>query len=226
MSGIIIPEMIVYKALESIILYIRNDLKLNTGDKEKNNILYKLLGEDEEGNKLVMNRYNYYVQAKKIFLDPHNLTVSFGYNFDVAKIVALHIVLPAEQPAGSAIGQDEGFDTGDIFTQNLQSHYQIMITSNNGSEGMVVYHVIKSMLLAIIPHLELSGLRLNKISGNDIMFRDELMPNGLFHKVINLEFNYELKVPQLLSHEIIRGIVIEGHLLEDITDICERCQES
>lgn len=66
----------------------------------------------------------------------------------------------------------------------------------------------------IFPHLELMGLRLNKISGNDVLFRDEMMPNGIFHKVLNLSFNYELKVPQSIKNEIIKNIVFEGRILD------------
>jgi hypothetical protein len=65
----------------------------------------------------------------------------------------------------------------------------------------------------IFPHLELMGLRLNKISGNDVLFRDEMMPNGIFHKVLNLSFNYELKVPQSVANEIIKNIFFSGRIL-------------
>jgi hypothetical protein len=168
-----------------------------------------------------MNRWNFFKQAKSIFKDEQNLSVNFGYNFEVAKIISLHIILPSEEAAESAIGQDEGYgdeidDNGNLnrfFTQNFRSNYQIMITSNNSSEVLTVYHILKSMLLMIFPHLELMGLRLNKISGNDILFRDEMMPNGIFHKVLNLSFNYELKVPQSVANEIIKNIVFSGNIL-------------
>lgn len=222
MSAIIMPEIIIYKTLEAIVNYIRKDIQ--NGD---NNILYKLLGKDSDGNDVRMNRYNYYQQAKNIFMNEHNMSINFGYNFEVAKIVALHIILPSEQAGNSAIGQDEGYMEGDVFTQDFSSNYQVMITSNNSSECMLAYHILKAMLISLIPHLELSGLRLNKFSGNDIMFRDELMPNGLFHKVLNLSFNYELIVPQLTVNEIVKGVIIEGHLIASIKDDCYyHCDEN
>lgn len=229
MTGIVLPEVIIYNALESIVKYIRKDL--SEAEDDKDTMLYKLLGENIDGNPMKMNRWNFFVQAKKIFTDKGNLMVSFGYNFEVAKIISLHIILPSEEAAESAIGQDEGYGTEideegaaqEFFTQNFHSNYQVMITSNNSSEVLTVYHVLKCMLLAIIPHLEVMGLRLNKISGNDVMFRDEMMPNGIFHKVLNLNFNYELKVPQLTMKEAIKGIIIEGHLLENINDDCTQC---
>lgn len=227
--SIVIPELIIYNALESIIKYIRTDLANRA--EEKDTMLYKLLGENIDNKPMRMNRWNFFHQAKKIFNDKNNLSVNFGYNFEVAKIISLHIILPSEQAAESAIGQDEGYGaTGyekepeeSYFTQNFNSNYQVMITSNNSSEVMTVYHILKSFLLMIVPHLEIMGLRLNKFSGNDIMFRDEMMPNGIFHKVLNISFNYELKVPQIISNEIIKGIVAEGHLLENIKDNCRIC---
>lgn len=230
MEGIIMPEVIIYNALESIVKYVRKDLTENK-DNEKASILYRLLGENIDGKPIMMNRWDFFKQAKKIFTNKNNLSVNFGYNFDVANIIALHIVLPSEQAAESAIGQDEGYNTivddeemiMEFFSQNFQSNYQVMITSNNSSEILTVYHVLKSMLLMIIPHLETMGLRLCKLSGNDIMFKDDLMPNGMFHKVLNISFNYELKVPQMLRKDIIRGIVFDGHLLENIKDECGIC---
>lgn len=228
MNSIIIPENVLYNALESVIKYVRRDLEKYSKD-EKKSMLYRLLGENIDRKPLSMNRWNFFKQAKKIFLDKNNLSVNFGYNFEVAKIISLHIILPSEQAAESAIGQDEGYgiDEEDLktsyFTQNFTSNYQIMITSNNSSEVMTVYHILKSLLLMIVPHLEIMGLRLNKFSGNDVMFRDEMMPNGIFHKVLNVTFNYELKVPQLWTNEIIKGVVIDGHLLDNIKDDCPFC---
>lgn len=229
--SIIIPELVIYNALESIIKYIRTDLSKT--EKEQNTILYRLLGEDIDGKPMQMNRWNFFKQAKKIFTDKNNLSVNFGYNFEVAKIISLHIILPSEQAAESAIGQDEGYgitedEDGNVqsyFTQNFNSTYQIMITSNNSSEVMTVYHILKSMLLMIFSHLEILGLRLNKFSGNDIMFRDEMMPNGIFHKVLNITSNYELKVPTLMQSEIVKGIMANGHMLEDLTEQCPFCGE-
>lgn len=229
MNGIILPEVIIYNAIESVIAYIRKDLSEHNGkDEEKKTILYRLMGENIDGKPLKFNHWDFFKQTKKIFSDKGNLSVNFGFNFEVAKFLSLHIILPSEEAAESAIGQDEGYSTEieddgkaqEYFSQNFHSNYQIMITSTNESEVLAVYHVLKSLLLMIIPHLEVMGLRLNKISGNDVVFRDEYMPNGTFQKVINLNFNYELKVPQLLKKEIVKGILFDGHLIEKIDDDC------
>lgn len=213
MSGILLPEIVIYNTLESIVKLIRTDLQENAGSEEET-ILYKILGVDEEGNSIKMNLYNYFAQAKKMFLSPQNLSVNFGYNQEVAKIISMHILLPSEQ-GESTIGSDEGYiedeilnDSGEkistqqYYTQLYNCTYQIMITSNNSSEVNVVYNVMKSMLLMLVPHLELMGIRIPSLSGNDIMMQDDLTPIPLFHKVLNLTFKYEHNVPQILAKKI------------------------
>ncbi len=226
MEGILIPEMIIYKTLENITAYIRKDLKNNAEDDTKT-FLYRLLGVDDDGEPMGVNRYNYFVQAKKIFNDPQNLKINIGYNFEVAKIISMHIILPSEQPIAPAIGEDEGYMTEyeveggeegeegttliqEKFCQLFQSNYQIMITSDNGSEVNLVYHIYKSLLVALVPHLSLKGLLNPKFSGNDIVFQDDQMPMGIFHKVLNLSFEYELIVPQLLMSDIAKAFNFSG----------------
>ena len=100
MSGILLPEIVIYNTLESIVKLLREDLQEHVSD-DKETILYKLLGVDEEGKPIKMNLYNYFKQAKKMILTPDSLSVNFGYNQQVAKIISMHILLPAEQ--GSAV---------------------------------------------------------------------------------------------------------------------------
>ena len=211
------PELVIYQTLENITKFIRDDLKKNA-DREERTFLYRLLGLDDDGNPMKMNRYNYFKQAKKIFENAQNLKANFGYNFEAAKIICFHIILPAEQPAGSSIGEDEGYQTdygdgGEVqlkFTQMFQANYQIMITSDNNSEVNVVYHIYKSLLLALVEHLSLRGLLNPSFSGNDIVFQDDTIPSGIFHRVLNLHFTYELTVPQLLFRDLINSIHFDG----------------
>lgn len=219
-----IPEIIIHNACESIINYIRNDFN---SKKDEDTILYKLLGVDDEGKPLKMNAYKYFNNAKKIFLGKQNLSVNFGFNWETAKIISLHIILPSESPSNGSIGEDEGYGE-EIVDDKLQqplcqlfdSTYQIMITSDNSNEVNIVYHVMKAMLISIIPHLSIMGLLNPKLSGNDIMFKDDLMPNGRFQRVINLSFTYELIVPQIVLKDIAKNLHFDGHPLENIKDEC------
>lgn len=217
MSAIIIPEVIIYNTLSSLLNLLREDIKANESNNTKEeSVLWHILGQNEDGNNLTLNAYNFYDQAKKMLMTPSNLRINYGYSAETAKNLSLHIMLPSETYIGSGIGEDEGYmeDNNDNipyrFTQNFEANYQIMITSDNASECMVMYHLLKTMMLAVVPHWELQGIRIPKISGSDIVMEQDLVPFMIFHKVINLTFMYEHIVPQLIFKKLINSLNFEG----------------
>ena len=227
MNGILLPELVIYKTLVAIIKLLRKDLETNVN--EKNTILYRIFGLDEQGEDLQINIYNYFKQAKKILETKQNLSVNFGYNQEVANMISLHIILPSET-GKIGIGADEGYmnnidDTETLYngyyTSVYEATYQIMITSNNSAEVSVVYFILKSMLLMLVEQLELMGLRLPSISGNDIVMQDDLTPVPIFHKVLNLSFTYEHNVPQALQKNIIKNFYYIYRLVDYNTEELE-----
>ena len=223
-QGILLPEFVIHKALVAIVEMLRADLAEHAAD-DTQSLLYKILGTDEQGKPLQLNLYNVFKQAKKIIQTKNNLSVNFGYNQEVAQIISLHILLPSEQ-GKMAIGADEGYLSDDIvedgkktrvqnyYTQMYDATYQIMITSNNSAEVNVVYNILKSMLLMLVPQLELMGLRLPTLSGNDVVMQDDLVPVPLFHKVINLSFTYEHNVPQMVQQLVAKNFYYQWRMIE------------
>lgn len=223
-QGILLPEFVIHKTLVAIVKMLRSDLAEHAAD-DTQSLLYKILGTDEQGQPLQLNLYNVFKQAKKIIQTENNLSVNFGYNQEVAQIISLHILLPSEQ-GKMAIGADEGYLSDDIvedgektrvqnyYTQMYDATYQIMITSNNSAEVNVVYNILKSMLLMLVPQLELMGLRLPTLSGNDVVMQDDLVPVPLFHKVINLSFTYEHNVPQMVQQLVAKNFYYQWRMIE------------
>ena len=223
-QGILLPEFVIHKTLVAIVKMLRSDLAEHAAD-DTQSLLYKILGTDEQGKPLQLNLYNVFKQAKKIIQTKNNLSVNFGYNQEVAQIISLHILLPSEQ-GKMAIGADEGYLSDDIvedgvktrvqnyYTQMYDATYQIMITSNNSAEVNVVYNILKSMLLMLVPQLELMGLRLPTLSGNDVVMQDDLVPVPLFHKVINLSFTYEHNVPQMVQQLVAKNFYYQWCMIE------------
>ena len=223
-QGILLPEFVIHKTLVAIVEMLRADLAEHAAD-DTQSLLYKILGTDEQGQPLQLNLYNVFKQAKKIIQTKNNLSVNFGYNQEVAQIISLHILLPSEQ-GKMAIGADEGYLSDDIvedgektrvqnyYTQMYDATYQIMITSNNSAEVNVVYNILKSMLLMLVPQLELMGLRLPTLSGNDVVMQDDLVPVPLFHKVINLSFTYEHNVPQMVQQLVAKNFYYRWRMIE------------
>ena len=227
-QGILLPEFVIHKTLVAIVEMLRADLAEHAAD-DTQSLLYKILGTDEQGKPLQLNLYNVFKQAKKIIQTENNLSVNFGYNQEVAQIISLHILLPSEQ-GKMAIGADEGYLSDDIvedgektrvqnyYTQMYDATYQIMITSNNSAEVNVVYNILKSMLLMLVPQLELMGLRLTTLSGNDVVMQDDLVPVPLFHKVINISFTYEHNVPKMLAEKVARNFYYQWRLVSPYDD--------
>lgn len=223
-QGILLPEFVIHKTLVAIVEMLRADLAEHAAD-DTQSLLYKILGTDEQGRPLQLNLYNVFKQAKKIIQTKNNLSVNFGYNQEVAQIISLHILLPSEQ-GKMAIGADEGYLSDDVvedgektrvqnyYTQMYDATYQIMITSNNSAEVNVVYNILKSMLLMLVPQLELMGLRLPTLSGNDVVMQDDLVPVPLFHKVINLSFTYEHNVPQMVQQLVAKNFYYQWRMIE------------
>lgn len=224
-QGILLPELVIHRTLVTIVKMLRDDMEENKSN-ETQSLLYKILGVDEQGQALKLNLYDVFKQAKKIVQTEQNLSVNFGYNQEVANIISMHILLPSEQ-GSMTIGADEGYLEDDIlddnenkigvqqyYTQTYESTYQIMITSNNSAEVDVVYNILKSMLLMLVPHLELMGLRLPTLSGNDIVMQDDLVPVPVFHKVLNLSFKYEHNVPKLTQERIVKQFYVTMRMID------------
>ena len=217
MIGLLMPEVVLYNLLNNTIQLLREDLANNIeAGTEKNSILYRILGVDEWGDALKLNIYNFYKQAKKILTVKDNLKVHYGYSLDTTTSVDICILLPSEN-GKVGIGADEGYletveENGfqNYNTQTFESNYQLMITSNNSNEVLVVYTLLKSCMLMLIDQLELFGFRNPRFSGQDVVMQEDLAPVPLFHKVLNIEFMYEHNVPQQLVADFLNGLNFSG----------------
>lgn len=215
MPAIIIPEMIIYNFLNAFLKNIKEDLKNND---EKATILYTAFAVDECGNELNLENYKYYEQLKDIILK-REVTVSLGYNLQVASQLAIHIILPGETGDHVTIGADEGYQEGfhkdeDNFyetkTRKYNTSYNLMITSENSTEVILFYHLLKVMFLSCIDQLEFMGLRDPKDSGQDVTIQTDLVPPNIFHRVLSLSFFYEVTVRDFLAKAIIKNFKITG----------------
>ncbi|MBR2265682.1 MAG: hypothetical protein IJ882_03260 [Paludibacteraceae bacterium] len=217
MIGLLMPEVVLYNTLNNIVKVLREDLKENIqAETEENSILYRILGVDENGDALKLNFYNIYKQAKKILTVKDNLKVHYGYSLDTTTAVDICILLPSEN-GKIGIGADEGYlvtteEDGyqNYNTQVYESSYQLMVTSNNANEVLLVYTLLKSTLLMIVDQLELAGLRNLRLSGQDIVMQDDLAPVPLFHKVLNMDFMYEHNVPQMAKVDFLKKFGAQG----------------
>lgn len=224
--SLIIPELIIKNNLETILNFLKED----SVDMSSDSFLKELLEKDEFDRTLEFNRFNYLEQARKIFSDSMfdedgRPKVYLGYNMSVSKLISLHIILPSEQSDALCIGADEGYQEYQAskdkkqftptFTMNADATYQIIVTSENSSEVVLVYHVLRACLVAINDGLEFQGFRLPRIGGGDLNVQQEsFVPPNIFHRALSLNFKYEINVSALYKRMFAKKIIVQ-QLLED-----------
>jgi hypothetical protein len=213
--GIIMPEIIIYKSLVAIFNIVKQDF-LESTDEEQS-MLFNFFGKDENGDFLNFEQFNYFEQAKETFIQK-SPQVNLGYNLEVASMGSIHILLPGENGQPLTIGADENYqpyiqnqtEFKATFSQRFDSTYNILITSENTFEVILIYNLLKSSILALNYHFELAGLRLPKTSGQDLNVQSDLVPTHIFHRSLMLNFFYELNVSDFFYKKLIKNFKITG----------------
>lgn len=215
-EAIIIPEAIIYKTLKTIFNLVKDDFDQNTLE---DTMLYSLFGVDSNGDRIKFESFDYLNQAIETFVKK-SPQVNLGYNLEVASMGCIHILLPAENGSALGLGADENYQPYDsnedatsfreVFTQKYDSTYNLLISSENSFEVILIYNLLKSSLLALNYHLELSGLRLPKISGQDVNLDSSKVPTHIFHRSVLLNFSYELNVPNFFFTGLVKNFIVSG----------------
>jgi hypothetical protein len=216
-NAIIMPEVILYKSLKSIFEIVKKDYNDNV-DKEKT-LLYSLFGKDENGDLLNFEEFEYFKQSIETFV-LKTPQVNLGYNLEVANLGCVHILLPAENGSPLSIGGDEGYVPNqvdeaqgifrEVFAQKFDTTYNLLISSENTFEVVLIYNLLKASFLALNAHFELAGLRLPKVSGQDLNVDSNLVPTHIFHRSLMVNFFYELIVPNFFYRSLVKEFTISG----------------
>lgn len=222
--AILIPEIEIHNTLKAVLTLIRLDFEQRSN--EQDTILYKLLG----ANKL--QRYELFEQAKTVFLvkedNPRFLDVQMFFNMKRASIPTIHITLPSENPGQDGLGIDEGFQgydespgigDGDLdqtapnYTRRFDTKYNLIITSDNTNEVILIYHLLRAILIPVFDHFNQLGIENCKLSGGDIQNNNTLVPDHIFMRNIGLAFSYEVTSQGLFRQDIIQRIILEYEIV-------------
>lgn len=191
---IIIPEQIILQAVKGLLTLI----------DEK--YLYAVFGDLQ----LPGNNYNYFENAKEIFLtrdntSPRKIEANLFFNRNRASLPTIHIGLPGEVLGeGNGIGFDPsedfmtetGLEIQEYFSRTYNSRYNMVFTSNNTFEVLIMYNVMRCLLQGNVQVLEESGLRNCKFSGNDLNLSDYLTPE-IYARALFIDCIYDIKAPSL-----------------------------
>lgn len=169
-----------------------------------------------------LNGYNYLENAKAIFLkevaSPRRIESHLFFNRDRVQLPTIHIGMPNEYIGeGNGIGFDPGEeDSGDVYidtsSRTFNSKYNIVFTSNNTFETLIMYNVIKSVLIGNVFLLESNGLTNVKFSGGDILLNDYLVPVEVYSRALYIECIYDFVAPKLTASEKVRDVKLTSIL--------------
>ena len=216
--GILIPEITLYNLLEGTFEAIRVDFDKHID--EKDTLLYAYFG----GLPVYKNKYDWFVQAKDLFLreedHPRKIETAMFFDSERARMPTVHITLPGEQSSSDGIGVDAGYqpaviDDKDLtfqhtHTRGFEAQYQILITSDNTLEVQLLYNFIRGMLISIFDKVDLAGLMNPKLSGQDLRLDSEIVPEHVFVRGLGIHTQYEITVPEYFDQKMILKILEGG----------------
>lgn len=207
---ILIPEVKILEIFETVLKAVEVDFHQEVD--ESNTLLYKIFGTNQ------INKFNFYEQAKDIFLrqndHPRKIGVRMMFDSSRAHLPTVHITMPSETPSADGIGVDEGYQDDIVdfnrlelyrtYTRAFDSTYNCIITSDNATEVLCIYHLVKSMLISIFDTIEFSGIRNIKLSGQDLQINSDLVPTNLFVRGVGINCMYEQTVPAIQKEYFIK----------------------
>lgn len=211
---ILIPEV---KILEIIDIAIKTvEIDYYSTIDTKSTLLYKIFG----GNKI--GKFDFFEQAKDIFLrsvdHPRKIATRMLFDTSRAGLPTIHVTMPAENASSDGIGIDEGYVDSELdtvhkkvittYTRGFDTTYNCIITSDNATEVLCIYHLLKSMLISIFDTIEFSGIRNVKLSGQDLQINSELVPINLYSRGIGISCLYEQSVPKVQKDDLIKSVEV------------------
>lgn len=216
-EAVLMPEIVLYKTLNAIFNTVQKDY--NDAVNKDETILHRTFGKDGCDNDVQFEQFNYLQQSVETFIKKKP-SVQLGYNMEVSAMGAVHILLPNESGKPMALGADENYQPNifnedeteyrPVYTQGFSSTYNLMISSENTFEVILIYNMMKAGIIALNAHLELSGMQHPKIGGSDVTMQNDLIPPHIFHRSLTVMFDYEVNVPDFFSKKVIKEFALQG----------------
>ncbi len=166
--------------------------------------------------------YDYFENAKTLFLkpedNPRKVECNIFFNRDRQGLPTIHIALNQDIIGeGNGLGFDpadavdeDGETFRETFTRTYSSRFNIICTSDNTFEVLIMYSVIRALMQGNPGLLDMIGLKNVKFSGQDLILTDYLVPPTIFARGFLLDCLYEVTVPSLQSQSTIKQAFIES----------------
>lgn len=212
-----IPEVSIKNILDYCLEFIKEDY-LNASDK-KATYLYAIFGESQLGE------YKYIENAVSILTrgpqSPRQIETHIFLNPNRFTLPTIHISLPSDGVGPHGLGYDTtaNLSNGDspydtTSERSFQATFNLVFTSDNTFEVLIMYNVIRACLIGNVELLEFNGLRNPIISGMDILLQQEINPT-VYSRALSINCFYEFKAPSFRKYQEINKVNLNGQLEEE-----------
>jgi len=218
----ILPEFVLFNLIKAAFSSLKTEYTTAT-DKTTTLLYYMFHGNTFE-------KFDYYEQAVDLFTraKSHPRCVETRLFFDAsrAEMPTVHLSLPGENSGEDGIGMDEGYeapvydDTNQtfrpVYTRLFNASYNLIITSDNTFEVLVIYHALRAMLISMMDYISMNGLINVRLGGQDLQINSELVPVGIFFRAITVELKYEVSVPKLDLSNYYNDMSLNGLIVDEL----------
>lgn len=209
-----LPEIRLKKIVDSLLSYLRKDLKeCISQNKENCSYLYLLFHDDYNDNNISVN----YNEAKNIFLrkedDPRYLKVFPAFDRRRANLPTIHLVIPQDSENLLQLGDSTGEIYQETFNEKLErsfiTQFNLITSSDNINEVLLINYILRSLLIGSIEQLQIFGFINPQFTVQDLNVNQELMPVNAYMKGIIMTATYPETFPQIGKHNEISELKIK-----------------
>ena len=180
--------------------------------------LFSLFGNQTFGK----GDYDYFTNAKALLLrpedSPRKVECNIFFNRDRQGLPTIHIALNQDIPGeGNGLGVDPGTqfeengqDYRETSTRTYSARFNIICTSDNTFEVLIMYNVVRALFQGNPGLLAIAGLGNAKFSGQDLILTDYLMPATIYARGFIVDCLYEITAPSLKLEKGITQAFIES----------------
>jgi len=214
---LVIPEAKMFQILESLIEFIRCEIK-DPNTAEQDSFLYLLL----QGN--YDSTLDYYNEAKNIFSksekDERFLVVKQTLDRSRLQLPTVTLLVDEESlHKKNSVGQGQGdyssveLSTGDLkatYSKRYSSSFQILVSSDNVTEVLIIEAVLKAGLVSIFETFSDSCLQNPRIETSAINLDSDAI--NASYRSISVSFFYDLVTPSIYSDKIREAITFTSKI--------------
>jgi hypothetical protein len=211
------------RLVEALIEFVKTDYeeKLEEGT-ESESFLLRCFDDDDYDVDIVYSDLAVDLFTREANTSKRKLETRLLFDRDRATLPTIHIREPGKTKGKmDGIGSldeeyytNEDESTQDLMRKSFSSQYELMITSSNRHEVLIIEEVMLALLIGAQDTLALnSPFYLFEFSVKEMMINNDLMPDPLFIKSIGINTSYDKTYPTLGENTFLTSILFEHNIL-------------